>query len=247
MRNLKIENGFLTIIEDDLSSEIYEVESAKANRNDNGLVVETNKGTIEILQADAGVNNAAFVSNAALVTWFYESLSKNVVSGSLVKCTASFTTAVGAVSYAAGDVINAPTVAATVPLQSINMGCNSGYITGLAIEMDNSAPLSSPSPLPTLRMRLFDATDASLAIADNAADETLYSNNVRRLGFIDLPIMVVEGGRLVVQDENIRFPFANLTNGLLYYKIINMVGAPTLGTASVGRGVFIRMKVDKNI
>lgn len=165
------------------------------------------------------------------------------VGGKLAKVTDSFTTASGATAYAVSDVINASGAAT---LRSINVGTNSGYLVGLAVEMDNTSPLTTPNPLPTLRVRFFDATDASLAIADNSPDEVLYANNVRRLGHVDLPIMVAEGNRLIASDETIRFPFANLTSGLLYYKIINTVGTPTLGTASVGRGVFVRAKTDQN-
>lgn len=180
---------------------------------------------------------------AQLTSWQLAASSQPVV-GRLSKCTDSFTTAAGATAYAVGDVINASGAAS---LRSINVGCNSGYLTGLAIEMDNASPLAAPNPLPTLRVRFFDSTHASLLIADNAADEVLFNNNVRRLGHIDLPIMVSETGRLITIDETIRFPFANLTNGLLYYKIINTTGTPTLGISGAGRGVFVRAKIDQNI
>jgi hypothetical protein len=177
---------------------------------------------------------------ALITTWQNSSAAS---TGKLIKATDSFTTAVGATPYSVNDVIN-PTGLAV--LESINVGTNSGYITGLSIEMDNTSPLTTPNPLPTLRVRFFDAPDSSLNLIDNAADEVLWANNVRRLGYVDLTIMVADGNRLVTQDETIRFPFANLSNNTLYYRIINMVGTPTLGTSSLGRGVFVRMKVDQN-
>lgn len=171
-----------------------------------------------------------------------------IVNGRLIKATHSFTTATGANPYSVGDVINA---AGAASLRSINVGCNSGYITGLAIEMEVTASLVIPNPLPTLRVRLFDRADASLNIADNDPDEVIWANNVRRLGHIDLPIMVsdVTGGvgRIIAMDENLRFPFANLQNNLLYYKIINLTGTPTLGAAGLGRNVYVRKKIDQNI
>jgi hypothetical protein len=190
------------------------------------------------------VSSPSLANLAAVRTQFNTWLGLAIAStGKLIKSTDSFTTAVGATAYSVGDVIN-PAGAAI--LESLNVGCNSGYLTGLCVEMDNTSPLTTPSPLPTLRIRFFDAADSSLNVADNAADEVAWNNSVRRLGHVDLPIMVADGNRLIAQDETIRFPFANLTGGLLYYKIINMTGTPTLGTASLGRGVFVRAKVDQN-
>lgn len=212
-----------------------------------GLRFKSKENFIELQFADCSSNGvSAFANLAAMSAWLDSQLSEvpNVVSGRMGKATASFTTAVAATAYSVQDVINA---AGSASLQSIAVGCKSGYITGISIEMDKGSPLATPTPLPTLRLRLYDSSHPSLLLADNAADVTTYSNNVRRLGFVDLPIMVAEEGFLVTQDEALRIAFANLTNGLLYYKIINVTGTPTLATGSVGRGVFVRMKIDKNI
>jgi hypothetical protein len=238
---------FLKFVDSDNTKPEYEFPLANTATlfDDPAGAIELSCGKLRLYFTAAEITSPSIADYAALkvqlATW--KAAAGLVVSGKLTKPTDSFTTAVGATPYAVGDVIN-PDGAAS--LRSINVGCNSGYLTGLAVEMDNASPLSTPSPLPTLRVRFFDASDASLLIADNAADDILYSNNVRRLGHVDLPIMVAETGRLVASDETIRFPFANLTNGLLYYKIINTVGTPTLGTAGVGRGVFVRAKVDQN-
>jgi hypothetical protein len=212
--------------------------------DEEGVGVELVSNARRLYFKTSEVSSPTFANLAAVRTQFNTWLGLAIAStGKLIKATDSFTTAVGATAYSVGDVIN-PAGAAV--LESIQVGTNSGYITGLSIEMDNTSPLTTPNPLPTLRVRFFDAPDSSLNLVDNAADEVLWANNVRRIGYVDLPIMVADGNRLVAQDETIRFPFANLSNNTLYYRIINMAGTPTLGTASLGRGVFVRMKVDQN-
>lgn len=242
-----LQGQFLKFVDTDANKPDYEFPLANTAilYDDAASAIELTSGKLRLYITAGEIESPVVANYAALKTQLdaWKATAGLVVAGKLSKATDSFTTATGTTPYAVGDVINATGAAS---LRSINVGCNSGYLTGLAIEMDNASPLTTPSPLPTLRVRFFDNTHASLLIADNAPDEVLFSNNVRRLGHVDLPIMVADGGRLVAQDENIRFPFANLTNGLLYYKTINLVGTPTLGTAGVGRGVFVRAKVDQN-
>lgn len=215
------------------------------DKDSNTVVLQKDNFILTIPIGQIATYNTYDLIKAQVLIWTKQVSLVSI--GKLSKVTDSFTTAVGTTAYSVGDVIAAAGVSTGAgTLRYLDVGCNSGYLTGLAIEMENASPLSTPSPLPTLRVRFFDSSVAGLVVADNAADEVLFANNTRRLGHIDLPIMVADGGRLLSLDENIRFPFANLTDGKLYYKILNQVGTPALGTISVGRGTFIRVKVDQN-
>lgn len=190
---------------------------------------------------------ADYAALKALVTTWQSSAFANV-GGKTSKKIDSFVTAAGATAYTAGDVVNATGAAS---LRSIDVGCNSGYITDIAIEMEVAANLATPATLPQLRLRLYDSSDATLLKADNDADEIVFANNVRRLGYVDMPVMVADVvggvGRIHCQVSDLRKAFSNLTSNLLYYKLI-VLNAPTLGNASpsLGRTVVTRIIVEQN-
>jgi hypothetical protein len=180
-----------------------------------------------------------------LATW--QLASAQVVSGKLTKVLDTFTTAAGATAYTAGDII---TSGASANQRWLNVGCNSGYLVGLNLEFEVSATLTVPGTLPNVNIRFFNETHASLNIADNSPREVVWANNSRRLGSIALGALaadVVGGvGRIHVNTDDIRFPFAGLTDGKLFYSIESNNNS-TLGISGFGRPASLRGKVDQNI
>jgi hypothetical protein len=182
---------------------------------------------------------------AQLAAW--RLAAAQVVSGKLTKVLDTFTTAAGANAYAAGDII---TSGASNAQRWLEVGCNSGYLVGLNLEFEVSATLTTPNILPNVNIRFFNETHATLNIADNAAREVIWANNTRRLGAIALGALsadVVAGaGRIHVNNDDLRFAFAGLTDGKLYYSIESNNNS-TLGVAGFGRPASLRGKVDQNL
>lgn len=201
--------------------------------------------TIKAFELTSPVTATYTALKTQLATW--QAAASQVVSGKLVKVLDSFTTAAGSNIYAAGDII---TDGASAVQRYLSVGCNSGYLVGLNLEFEVSATLTTPGTLPNVNIRFFNETDASLNKADNAVREVVWANNSRRLGSIALGALaadVVAGvGRIHASTDEIRFPFAGLTDGKLYYSI-EANNATTLGVAGYGRPGSIRGKVDQNI
>lgn len=177
----------------------------------------------------------------------WQTAASQLVSGKLIKVLDSFTTAAGATAYTAGDII---TSGASSAQRWLNVGCNSGYLVGLNLEFEVSATLTTPVILPNVNVRFFNETDASLNKADNVAREVVWANNSRRLGSISLGALVADVvggvGRIHVNSDDIRFAFAGLTDGKLYYSIESNNNT-TLGVAGFGRPCSIRCKIDQNV
>lgn len=181
---------------------------------------------------------------AQLINW--QNAATQVVSGKMVKVLDNFTTAAGATAYTAGDII---TSGASNVQRWLNVGCNSGYLVGLNLEFEVSATLTTPVVLPNVNVRFFNETHASLNIADNLPREVVWANNSRRLGSVALGALaadVVAGvGRIHVNNDDLRFAFAGLTDGKLYYSIESNNNS-TLGVAGFGRNASVRAKIDQN-
>jgi len=226
------------------------VNRVEANLNGTALDFFTGNKVVDSLPfANCSLDGAtAFVSLAAFHAWVESSLGSLVttVGGRTQKALDSFVTATGATAYTANDVINE---AANPVLRQINVGCNSGYITDLVVEMEVTAGLVVPAILPILRIKFYDSPHASLNVADNDPDEITFSNYVRRIGYVDMPAMVsdVAGGvgRIMTQLSDLRKAFSNLTGNILYYKIVILNGS-TLGAVGLGRQVVVRKMIEKN-
>lgn len=149
------------------------------------------------------------------------------VGGRTVSVSGVFTRPADTTAYTAGDCVSNSTDATTpVTLTRFaRVNGQSGYIVGARLSTNKK------SITPRIRVHLFNASDATLAV-DNAAWKDLYADVSKRIGYFDLPAMstgadATNSDMSRSLDFTIRVPFKCSANTTSIWYVLEALDAFT--------------------
>jgi hypothetical protein len=146
-------------------------------------------------------------------------------------------------AYTAGDAVNNSTSAPVVITLANVARANDtgGYIVGVRLSTDKK------SIVPRLRVHFYRASNPNVP-NDNAAMVSLYADESKKLGYVDLPAMITPADATnstisFAQDYSVRIPFLPVSGGRAIYAALETRDA---FTPASGEKFTLTVLVDQN-